>query len=836
MRLLLIALILLSAGCQERDRPYFQEQPQPTQATAERTISELERQLTIAQKSGGIHPDTYAEINRQISELEADGKYTERVQKLRDLLSNLEVGGQEKPKQPIDTRTDHKEQLSQTQTKLTETQKLKTPIIKDPWSPPSTCTGETVEFTNAPISLSHIRYIVPMGQMSGSHVTPTDHGYIINSDDRNVPPVDLFSPADGYILEIGAFDRPNDYRMVIWHSCTVATIYIHISELAPEILAATGNIAPGQNWAGDQGPDGQRILPIPVKAGQAIGKIRGGVDFSVHDTNLNLTGFVTPSLYNGEPWKIHTADLFEYFAEPLQSELKKKSQRATPPVGGKIDYDTDGRLIGNWFIEGTDYKGNGPECTYYECHLSFAYDNVNPEFVRVAIPNTGIKHEDCRQCLGAYGIRRNSPDPGEVSIQTGPVKYELVEFQRLSGPDSRPEAKNIDDNILGVLLVQMTEERRIKAEFFLGKKAAEVTRFTEHAKTYHRDALPQNTPQNNLFRSVSEFPSETERQQLPDCQNIRLAAFPVDMTKVYDISPLGAIGPPGHTFPTEHSFIHLHSTGTSTEKHDVYAPADAYITQVRKSTGDTQDPYDYTIYFAVCKEVTGYYNHIKEISAALEEAISSSECLPNHGERTCAKNTFAKIEAGAAIGKAGGHQGNFDFGLIDFRTKNMFANQTRYGTRSLHIQCPYDYYEQDKKAKFLSYIERKDSKPCGEIMQDIPETLQGNWFHDNARADIGTDWPRHLAFLHDNEDPETLIVSIGGTISEPKKIVFEAEITGTTNREFSSITPSEKTYCYTDGKYTAVVQLTKSTELKIEHSTGTCAATETLKSPTTYNR
>jgi len=92
---------------------------------------------------------------------------------------------------------------------------------------------------------------------------------------------------------------------------------------------------------------------IPVKEGEVIGSVGvGKFDFSVVDEAVNLTGFANPKTYE-EVWKIHTVDTFDYYKEPLRSALLAKNVRVDKPYGGKIDYDIKGRLIGNWFKEGT---------------------------------------------------------------------------------------------------------------------------------------------------------------------------------------------------------------------------------------------------------------------------------------------------------------------------------------------------------------------------------------------------------------------------------------------------------------------------------------------------
>ena len=83
------------------------------------------------------------------------------------------------------------------------------------------------------------------------------------------------------------------------------------------------------------------------------------------------------------------------------------------------------------------------------------------------------------------------------------VKYELGYFwycsveepERCSNSGSwnpslelyaRHMTKNVRELIVGVVLVQMLEDRLLKVEAFPGKKAAEVEGFTSAAKLYER--------------------------------------------------------------------------------------------------------------------------------------------------------------------------------------------------------------------------------------------------------------------------------------------------------------------------------------------------------------
>jgi len=93
-----------------------------------------------------------------------------------------------------------------------------------------------------------------------------------------------------------------------------------------------------------------------------------------------------------------------------------------------------------------------------------------------------------------FAVKGNSPDPAEVGVETGLVKYELVDFDfyTIDGEvwdrvtlAKIKEARNYD-NVNGVVLVEMIGDRRLKFEAFPGKTASEVSGFTDGVKVYER--------------------------------------------------------------------------------------------------------------------------------------------------------------------------------------------------------------------------------------------------------------------------------------------------------------------------------------------------------------
>ncbi|MBI2658807.1 hypothetical protein HYX05_01740 [Candidatus Woesearchaeota archaeon] len=356
------------------------------------------------------------------------------------------------------------------------------------YMPVTSCIGKgIVTFTSPPMLIGDIELIEPIGLMIGGHVTPIDHGYYYakgwlspgNREDATKFR-DIMAPASGIVTSVQSMPQEyssssiGDYRLVIHHTCSFYTIYIHVNQLSEKLRA----IADTQNTAA-------------VEAGEVIGKAPG-FDFSVHNDEITLSGFIVPETYAAEPWKLHNVDMFDYFAEPTRTQLLDKNIRQKEPRGGKIDYDIDGKLVGNWFEENTNgYFGKTEYQSmsgYWSTHLAFAYDGLDPSLVIVSM---GDYDGEAQQ----FAVRGNAPDPAEVGIQNGLVKYELVSFGYKTEEGDEWNRQNFarisraygyDEQVAGVALAQMLEGRKIKFEAFPGKKAAEVSGFTDKARIYER--------------------------------------------------------------------------------------------------------------------------------------------------------------------------------------------------------------------------------------------------------------------------------------------------------------------------------------------------------------
>jgi hypothetical protein len=350
---------------------------------------------------------------------------------------------------------------------------------------------DLVQLTAAPANSDDLAYIFPMGLMTNAHVTPVDHQYYY-WDEMQVPleRYPVYSPADGYVTQVSYLE--NDYIVRIEHSCDVYSVYIHLEHPSGPLSELNGLVT----WERPQ------YVRIPVKAGETIALDGGtaGFDFSVHDERIVLPGFINPESYIAEAWKIHTVDPYDYFEESVRSRLLAKNIRQVEPLGGKIDHDIYGTLMGNWFVENTNgYMGitraetpirPNQQIGYWNTHLAIAPNPIDPTAIIVSF---GWFEESCAQ----LAIREPHPLPINVSVEGGMVKYELWEWQYVHSDTGRPwdafkrkMATDIEvrlgQQMRGVVLFQMLDDVHLKMEAFPGLQPTEVNSFTENALIYER--------------------------------------------------------------------------------------------------------------------------------------------------------------------------------------------------------------------------------------------------------------------------------------------------------------------------------------------------------------
>ncbi len=342
-----------------------------------------------------------------------------------------------------------------------------------------TCQGSgVVRYAASPMAIADIGSFVPLGVMTGDHVTPVDHQYMYPLDlSAGRTRYNVYAPFTGHIVLIqprvnqaGGFAPAGsvDYRVMFEGSCTYWVYYDLMTQLEPAILAAGGS---------DLAANNEALVRIAVTAGQLVGRVGGqSLDVGTVNADSTLPGLLVPAHYIAEPWKVHSMDGLDFFDEPLHSQLLALNARKAIPLGGKIDFDVDGAASGNWFLVGTNgYGGLTGEGggNYWAGHLALAYDNIDP---RVLIFSMGFPNGTTQQ----WAIKGNAPDPATVTAASGVVKYEVT---TMSGDSVRT---NAGQTVRGVLLIQVLPSRQLIAEYVPNVGATAVSGFSAAARTYER--------------------------------------------------------------------------------------------------------------------------------------------------------------------------------------------------------------------------------------------------------------------------------------------------------------------------------------------------------------
>ncbi len=302
--------------------------------------------------------------------------------------------------------------------------------------------------------------------------------------------------------------------------------------------------------------------------------------------------------------------------------------------------------------------------------------------------------------------------------------------------------------------------------------------------------------------------------------------FPTAGDGLRGVDPLGSLHPPStHVFPTHH--LHLFVPVADASHPDVapleeplYSPGRLELVAVEYS-GTHADPWDLVL--KPCSEVSLLIQHLHSLDPAIAAQLSLAPAV-SLGDMTVYL-THIDVTSGRPLGTVGIGTLGWDMGLIDRRQPPLpFANPDRYalsdaflGTfppdlvpvvslvapQRLYQFCPFDYFVPPVRRVLESFLGsfdgsvRRTAAPiCGEHMQDIAGTAQGNWFK-NTTDIVFFDEGNGVGLVHDNVDPARPAFSVGFSFPNwtPEVRYFVPVGAGRVNREFSDVIPGA-IYCY----------------------------------------
>ena len=367
-------------------------------------------------------------------------------------------------------------------------------LVRNRWG--YTCEGSGApRLSIAPIDVEQLDFIKPLGALSSSHTLPVSHQYWY-PDSSLV--ADVRSPVSGYIVALanrgeantegsfgGSTGEGYEVQYVIQASCDFYVILDHVVGVPAAIVEALGSSR-------------SEMVRIPVSAGELLGQHPDGLktDVSVIDlTRGEIDGFIDPDSYYegqyGEVFKLYERDSFEYFDEPLRTRVAEKSLRELEPRGGFFAYDIEGTAQGSWFREGTNGFVGNPETqldAYWAGHLALIPDHIEVSKIRVSIGDEFRGRWDGRQ----WGVSGDTPAFKAVTVASGLTKYELRGLLPCDGSGlyatGRSRAYMCNQESIGVLLIQLTDELTMRVEVFFQAELTDILSFSGNARTYVRNA------------------------------------------------------------------------------------------------------------------------------------------------------------------------------------------------------------------------------------------------------------------------------------------------------------------------------------------------------------
>lgn len=337
---------------------------------------------------------------------------------------------------------------------------------------------------------------------------------------------------------------------------------------------------------------------------------------------------------------------------------------------------------------------------------------------------------------------------------------------------------------------------------------------------------------------------------LRTCTDTEYAVSPIDLSNDFSLDPLGHMsGVGGHLFPTDHIYFYVHKATSATPTINVYAPGNIVISQVASSEYRNASPVftDYSLRFATCQGLTGYFFHINGLSSELQSKIDSvsGSCgtYPDGSIYYCTKDVAIPVTVGDVLGTITGRTGSsfftLDFGMQDHNQPALsYITPARQISEHLYTRCPLERFEEPLKSQLVSRLgrydgtqQRTDEPVCGETMQDVPGSAQGLWYVPGTPQSPVQDPSPHMALVHDNVLTSTGVFSVGNSVSSlpGTQYYFDTTNSGLVNLDFNLVTSNGTVYCYENFSNLlnsiVLLQLPSSTTLKIEKQTAaSCGA------------
>ena len=447
---------------------------------------------------------------------------------------------------------------------------------------------------------------------------------------------------------------------------------------------------------------------------------------------------------------------------------------------------------------------------------------------------------------------------------------------------SKPISKRVIFIVCGLLALLLT----VVATFLIRGQSGNPKPNSALAAT--KESIKNNHPD---LAGLTQYLDE----KYPECPSTLsgLLTAPLEpMDEISSISPLGNLGPPFHTFPSDHQGLNNHKNNAINPRVAVFAPGNFMVSNLLVETREYasgEKDFTYAFTFVACRGVLITVALIDELTPEWEQKVTAQdgECKTfmkssgNVGEAMitttqCTYTVDYKTQAGEQIGWTGG--GKYDsvievwaynlwkepdpnfawsdvgyslypysFCLFDMYSGDLYTQfQNKFGEFQLQVS---KYDEVTGKTIFIgdNKLHPRLAEPrCGTVHQNIFGTAQGWWLPEGTNPTTDNPNPTTdnlgLALVHGNYDPSKAAIS-GGLYFDPYyRIDFSPEHSGLYNRDFSEVTADGYIYCYkgfwfsVDTPWRILIKLIDAHTLMAEHQVGACSGNLAFQNPVTYTR
>ena len=338
-----------------------------------------------------------------------------------------------------------------------------------------------------------------------------------------------------------------------------------------------------------------------------------------------------------------------------------------------------------------------------------------------------------------------------------------------------------------------------------------------------------------------------------DCGAGVFSTLPVPVSAILAATPIGNMGPPVHTIPTDHVGFYITGTGVP-----LSAPGALRVTTVRKTRYLTS-PFragqsDYAIYATVCRDVTINLGHITTVVSKIESQTGTNcqtystvdetveACLNDHAD--------ISFTAGEAIGTVGGPTaGAFDMGVYDSSHSNGFVNAFRFSSMTNTAICPYDPFAPALRNQIDAVIGEPgrfasgESPRCGTMAVDVAGTARGVWVLQSDPVNQSGNETNfavlapHPLFPQSGQTFSIGLPSLNVSASSPL-LKFPVVDSGRVNRPFRDVTSDGLIYCYVANSATSTssvfIRLDAGPVLNIQKVNHAAAASPCALAPATW--